>query len=146
MIQPEGFKSDKRLVCLLTKSLCGLNQTGRARSKKIHDVLTELGFTRMEADYCVYQFINKSTVICLCVYVDGLLLFSNNAVAFKRRLSREQNLGFGAKLLLLTSQLTLAPFLLVFANRTANMYQLRWHVVLSCQRLIVQQKVQLSKL
>jgi len=83
MTQPEGFieETNKDLVCLLKKSLYGLKQAGRSWNKKIHDVLVKLGFQRMEADYCVYQFIDKTTVIWLCLYVDDLLLFSNHLPA-----------------------------------------------------------------
>lgn len=94
MAQPEGFieEQNKGLVCSLKKSLYGLKQAGRAWNKKIHEVLTGLGFVKMEADHCVYQFIDRTTVIWLCLYVDDLLLFSNQLpalVAFKARLSNQ---------------------------------------------------------
>ena len=94
MAQPEGFIPDGQqgLVCLLKKSLYGLKQAGRSWNIKIHQVLVKLGFTRMEADHCVYRFVNNATIIWLCLYVDDLLLFSNHLPAlsaFKRRLAAE---------------------------------------------------------
>lgn len=94
MAQPEGFvdQKNKDKVWLLKKSLYGLKQAGRSWNLKIHKVLTKLGFSRLECDHCVYHFSNGSTVIWLCLYVDDVLLFSNNTLpltACKRRLCAE---------------------------------------------------------
>src|SRR6266498_3546295 len=55
MKQPEGFHiGGPNKVCRLSKSLYGLKQSARQWNKKLHSVLTELGFKRIESDCSVY--------------------------------------------------------------------------------------------
>ena len=57
MKQPEGFHiGSSSQVCRLRKSLYGLKQSARQWNKKLHSVLTELGFSRIESDRSVYIY------------------------------------------------------------------------------------------
>jgi hypothetical protein len=59
MRQPEGFHvGSPNQVCRLRKSLYGLKQSARQWNKKLHSVLTELGFKRIESDRSVYIYSN----------------------------------------------------------------------------------------
>ena len=61
MKQPEGFHiGSPSKVCRLRKSLYGLKQSTRQWNKKLHSVLTELGFKRIESDRSVYIYSNGS--------------------------------------------------------------------------------------
>jgi len=57
----------------------GLKQGAHAWNRKLHDVLTELGFKRSKIDQSLYiRRENNGSVVYLAVYVDDLLLFTNN--------------------------------------------------------------------
>lgn len=74
----KNLDKDTRKVCLLKKSLYGLKQSGRQWYFKLDKELETLGFQRTNADPCIYiQKINLDTVI-IAVYVDDILLISNN--------------------------------------------------------------------
>jgi transposase InsO family protein len=93
MRQPDGYvvPGKEHLVCKLDKSLYGLKQAGRSWYTKIDNVLLELGFDRLEADHCVYQFHDVDLVIYIALYVDDLLILSNSTPRldrFKRQLSQ----------------------------------------------------------
>ena len=81
MQQPDGYRADgeKALwVWKLTKSLYGLKQAGRAWYQKMDAALTELGFTSLQSDSCVYIKREDNAVIYVLVYVDDLLLVTND--------------------------------------------------------------------
>jgi len=55
--QPEGFKiGSSTKVCRLCKSLYGLKQSAHQWNKKLHSVLTEMGFKHIESDRSVYVY------------------------------------------------------------------------------------------
>ena len=70
--------SQASLVWKLNKSLYGLKQAGRAWNKKMDTALIELGLRPTHGDSCVYVMRQGSTVLFLLVYVDELLLVSND--------------------------------------------------------------------
>src|SRR5579871_807696 len=80
MKQPEGFieEGKENLVCRLHKSLYGLKQAGRTWYNKLHESLVEIKFSRYNADYSIYYYKEKSTKVIISVYVDDLILISNN--------------------------------------------------------------------
>lgn len=65
-------------VCLLNKSLYGLKQSGRQWYKKLDLKLKELNSKPLNADACVYFLENKGELTLLVIYVDDLILASNN--------------------------------------------------------------------
>ena len=80
MKQPEGFFSSngEHLVCKLKKSIYGLKQASRQWYLKFHDVITSFGFEENIMDQCIYQKVSGSKICFLILYVDDILLASNN--------------------------------------------------------------------
>ena len=82
MEQPEGFEEfsedGDKLVYRLKKSLYGLKQSGRNWNKVLHEYLKNDGFVRNEVDHCVYRKQTDNGVIILVVWVDDLIIASNN--------------------------------------------------------------------
>ena len=81
MRQPPGFVaagSQAKLVCKLNRSLYGLRQAGRAWYKKIDTALHDLGLKPTMCDNCVYVLREASTTVYVLLYVDDLLLASDD--------------------------------------------------------------------
>uniref|UniRef100_A0A2N9I3V5 CCHC-type domain-containing protein n=1 Tax=Fagus sylvatica TaxID=28930 RepID=A0A2N9I3V5_FAGSY len=80
--QPEGFeaKGKEHKVCRLKKSLYGLKQAPRQWYKKFDSFMVGQGYTRTDADHCVYvrQFPNGKFIILL-LYVDDMLIVGQDA-------------------------------------------------------------------
>lgn len=94
MEQPDGFRADgeqAHWVWKLNKSLYGLKQAGRAWNKKMDAALVELGYKPCHSDSCVYVKRDDSGVFYILVYVDDLLLVTNDTTqlaAIKAALSK----------------------------------------------------------
>ena len=80
MAQPEGFISEKgiNLVCKLKKLINGLKQASRQWYIKFHNVITSFGFEKNIVDQCIYIKVSGSRFMFLVLYVDDILLASNN--------------------------------------------------------------------
>eukprot|EP00253_Pinus_taeda_P035489 PITA_35489 len=80
MKQPEGFvvKGKKELVCKLKKSLYGLKQSPRMWYQQFDTSIQGFGFTRRNADHCVYFKLIGERVIYLVLCVDDMLLVGND--------------------------------------------------------------------
>ncbi|KAM1649269.1 hypothetical protein ACFX14_010564 [Malus domestica] len=80
MKQPEGFevKGREKLVCRLKKSIYGLKQASRQWYLKFQKVMKEHGFTENPSDACIYLKLNRSSFIMLVLYVDDILLATND--------------------------------------------------------------------
>lgn len=79
MKQPKGFESDENMVCKLNKSLYGLKQAGYEWNKCINEFLVnEMKFDRLKSDPCVYKRGNNDNKIIISLYVDDILIFSDN--------------------------------------------------------------------
>lgn len=92
MAQPEGYDSAEtsHLVCKLHKSLYGLRQAARTWHLKMDDALREERFTALAADQCVYTRVQDGHVIVIALYVDDLLLASDDLTTLtelKRKLA-----------------------------------------------------------
>jgi hypothetical protein len=82
MKQPEGLHiGSPSKVCQLHKSLYGLKQSARQWNKKLHSVLTELGFKRIESDRSVYIYSNGEVRIIVPIYIDDITLASKSPTA-----------------------------------------------------------------
>ena len=80
MEQPEGFTDSgaPTKVCKLRKALYGLKQASRVWNQKLDAELKRSGLKRSAYDTCVYYKLEGNTVLIVAVYVDDLLVFSNN--------------------------------------------------------------------
>jgi len=80
MRQPEGFvtKGKEAEVCRLRKAMYGLKQGSRAWNQRLNSIIQQIGFTQSKVDQCVYIYTKGDKKIIIAVYVDDLLIFSNN--------------------------------------------------------------------
>ncbi|GJR84638.1 retrotransposon protein, putative, ty1-copia subclass [Tanacetum coccineum] len=80
MEQPEGFVNPKypNHVCKLKRSIYGLKQASRQWNKRFDDEIKKFGFTQNPNEPYVYLKASGSYVGILILYVDDILLMSNN--------------------------------------------------------------------
>uniref|UniRef100_A0A2N9F8E4 CCHC-type domain-containing protein n=1 Tax=Fagus sylvatica TaxID=28930 RepID=A0A2N9F8E4_FAGSY len=80
MKQPEGFPSNdgEHLVCKLKKSIYGLKQASRQWYLKFHNVISSFSFVENIMDQCIYQKVSGSKICFLVLYVDDILLATND--------------------------------------------------------------------
>ncbi|CAM8987460.1 unnamed protein product [Rhodiola kirilowii] len=79
--QPELFSigSTDIDVCLLNKSMYGLKQSPRQWYKKFDEFMLSCDFKRSSYDWCIYfKFWKNGSVIYLLLYVDDMLIASND--------------------------------------------------------------------
>ena len=80
MEQPTSFvevgKED--LVCKLNKSMYGLKQASKQWYLKFDKIITQNGFKENTIDRCIYLRVSGSSYIFLALYVDDILLASND--------------------------------------------------------------------
>jgi hypothetical protein len=77
---PEGFCFDKgdQLVCRLKKSIYGLKQASHQWYLKFQNVINSFGFAENIVDNCIYQKFSGSKFVFLILYVDDILLATND--------------------------------------------------------------------
>ncbi|KZV51821.1 hypothetical protein F511_11198 [Dorcoceras hygrometricum] len=80
MVQPENFVlgDPKNMVCKLKKSIYGLKQASRQWYHKFHEIILSFGFEENLIDHCVYHKFSGSKHIFLILYVDDILLATND--------------------------------------------------------------------
>jgi hypothetical protein len=80
MLQPEGFreKGNENLVCKLNRSIYGLKQASRQWYILFDNAITSYGFSMTEGDDCIYTKIVGGNFVLLSLYVDDILIASNN--------------------------------------------------------------------
>ncbi|GJU81697.1 putative zinc finger, CCHC-type containing protein, partial [Tanacetum coccineum] len=80
MAQPQGFKSkgQEHLVCKLKKSIYGIKQASRQWYLKFDEVMKKHNFIKNRVYQCIYLKMSGSNFIILVLYVDDILLASNN--------------------------------------------------------------------
>ncbi|RVW41324.1 Retrovirus-related Pol polyprotein from transposon TNT 1-94 [Vitis vinifera] len=76
MQPPEGFGEGIKdgQVCLLKKSLYGLNQSPRQWYKRFDKYMLDISFNRSSHDGCVYFKLTEDSMIYLLLYVDDMLV------------------------------------------------------------------------
>lgn len=72
----QKFSGDK--VCLIKKALYGLKQSGRQWYKKLDERLKQLELKPLHSDSCVYVYKKEKDIIIVAIYVDDLMIASNN--------------------------------------------------------------------
>jgi Reverse transcriptase (RNA-dependent DNA polymerase) len=80
MVQPPHFetKDPNGMVCQLKKSIYGLKQASRQWYFKFAQVIISFGFEANQIDECIYHKFSGSKVMFLVLYVDDLLLATND--------------------------------------------------------------------
>ncbi|KAL3505151.1 hypothetical protein ACH5RR_034992 [Cinchona calisaya] len=108
MRQPQGFEVERKEnhVCLLKKSLYGLEQSLRQWYKRFDSFMLGHGYSRSMYDNCVYfQKLNDDSFIYLLLYVDDILITVKSSIeihTLKAQLSSEfemKDLGAPKKIL-----------------------------------------------
>lgn len=93
MQQPIGMEDGTKRVCRLNKSLYGLKQASRTWNEKLNCALINAGLTCSRVDTCVYFKVNDESITIVAVYVDDLLIISNN-VKEKNHIKAQLNKNF----------------------------------------------------
>ena len=80
MVQQENFVSRdaKQIVCKIKKFIYGLKQASRRWYYKFHQVVISFGFEMNLANDCIYHKFSGSKYIFLVLYVDDILLATND--------------------------------------------------------------------
>nr|KYP54288.1 Retrovirus-related Pol polyprotein from transposon TNT 1-94 [Cajanus cajan] len=80
MDQPMGFSVEgkEHMVCKLKKSIYGFKQASRQWYLKFNDTIVSFGFKENIVDRCIYLKVSGSKVIILILYVDDILLATND--------------------------------------------------------------------
>ncbi|KAG7560507.1 Retrotransposon gag domain [Arabidopsis thaliana x Arabidopsis arenosa] len=74
----QGDSLPPNAVCRLNKSLYGLKQASRQWFLKFSQTLLSLGFTQTYADHTCFLKITDTLFLCVLVYVDDIIISSNN--------------------------------------------------------------------
>lgn len=74
---PDGVSASPGMVCKLNKSLYGLKQAPLCWNNKINHVLLHLGFHRSSVEFGIYSKRVGTHVVLVALYVDDLLILSN---------------------------------------------------------------------
>lgn len=78
MEPPAGYSVEIGKVCKLNKALYGLKQTSRVYNMKLSEALNNFGLVKSAADSCVFHMLKDDEMLVVAIYVDDLLIFSNN--------------------------------------------------------------------
>lgn len=78
MLQPQGYSDGTSKVCHLRKSLYGLKQASHVWNAKLNAALLDFGLTRSKQDPCIYYKRNGRKLLVVAIYVDDMLLLSND--------------------------------------------------------------------
>ena len=78
--QPMGFlvEGNEHMVCKLKKSIYGLKQASRQWYLKFNDTIISFRFKKNIVNQCIYLKVSRSKVIFLILYIDDILLATND--------------------------------------------------------------------
>jgi len=88
--QPEGFIDPKRPkhVCKLVKAIYGLKQAPRAWFNRLRLTLQQWGFQNVVSDISLFYLLNFKLTVFILVYVDDILVISNDSNFLKEFTSK----------------------------------------------------------
>ncbi|KAK1434088.1 hypothetical protein QVD17_11006 [Tagetes erecta] len=91
--QPPGFVDPDKPdhVCLLHRSLYGLKQAPRNWFHRLSTVLQRLGFSGSKTDPSLFIYNSRGTLIYFLVYVDDIIITSNNTAAMNQVITQLGN-------------------------------------------------------
>ncbi|KRZ60184.1 Retrovirus-related Pol polyprotein from transposon TNT 1-94 [Trichinella nativa] len=75
---PTGVGDENNKYCRLRKSIYGLKQASRAWYGMLDDILRSFGLNRLKNEPCIYFLWKNKIFLAVGVYVDDLLILSNN--------------------------------------------------------------------
>jgi Reverse transcriptase (RNA-dependent DNA polymerase) len=80
MEQPASFvvEGQEHKVCKLLRYIYGLKQSSRQWYIRFHQAIISFDFKIIDEDHCVYVKRSKNKFVILSLYVDDILLASNN--------------------------------------------------------------------
>jgi len=80
MDQPMGFlvEGKEQVACKLKKSIYILKKASSRWYLKFNDTIVSFGFKKKSMNRCLYLNINESKAIILIMYVDDILLATND--------------------------------------------------------------------
>jgi Reverse transcriptase (RNA-dependent DNA polymerase). len=87
MQQPPEYNDGTGRVCQLHRSIYGLKQSGRVWNDNLNRTFTELRYTRLQSDQCVYIRHTPDSVIIIAVHVDDMAIFGSD----KRSIANAKN-------------------------------------------------------
>jgi histone deacetylase 1/2 len=97
MAQPQGFDNgDSSQVCKLNKALYGLKQAPRQWFERLQATLLQLGFRSSKCDPSLFIFSSQGNTIYLLVYVDDIIITSNNSTLL-HSIIKQLNQAFSLK-------------------------------------------------
>jgi len=75
-----GFsvEGNEHMVCKLKKSIYSLKQGSRQWYLKFNDIIISFGFKKNTVNQCIYLKVSRSKVIFLILYVDDILIATND--------------------------------------------------------------------
>jgi transposase InsO family protein len=78
MDQPQGYEDGTDRLCRLIRTIYGLKQSGREWNYELNKELEAAKFTRLYSDPCAYIRRTGDNIEIITVWVDDLLLFTND--------------------------------------------------------------------
>ena len=93
MVQPQGFidRRNPSMVCKLKKSIYGLKQAARCWNNTLTQYLTSEGYSKSNADDCVYIKSLGNDFIILALYVDDVIPISNDVSILEKEQQKLKN-------------------------------------------------------
>jgi hypothetical protein len=83
--EEEAANGGNRHVLKLMKDLYGLKEAGRLWNQMLDEKLRELEYKKSSVDMCLYYQVTKTTLFLVGVYVDDLLVTSNDVKLVDKR-------------------------------------------------------------
>lgn len=80
MAQPRGFevKGSESKVCRLNKNIYGLKQAAKVWNDKLNSILIKEQYEQSQVDLCLYSKRRGSDTAYIIIYVDDIIIASNN--------------------------------------------------------------------